>query len=129
MGVGTAYPITDLVDLPPAIVSHDSPRPLADGEYQGPQFRGPKFIEFGLEIEGTSEADLVLKVETLKTAWQPLSVNVGLEINTPYLGARLWTGRPFDLVGITYSQAATAGWLMQGIRCRFKAGNPVSTAA
>jgi hypothetical protein len=127
IGRGTNYPIIDF-DIEQTTVAHDLNRLLADGEYQGPQFAGPIFVSFTLNVRGTTEANLFSNLATLSAAW-PLSnaTDDTLEFNLPSYGARTLSGRVthFDPPRITNDMRV--GLTIFGVRCQFKAGTPTWT--
>lgn len=128
IGDGTAYQFVDPgIHVSQEIRSHDLARLLADGDFQGPQFAGPIFIDWEMEIEGTSTSDLFAKIEALAAAWGPSSTDLTLEVNLPSTGSRTIQGRVSNFDRGTFGQTSSFGFLQTGVAGQFKAGTPTWT--
>lgn len=130
MGRGTNYPFVDGggVDIPtPDIRTNDLERLFAAGDYQGPQYAGPVYVNLTMNVVGTSEATLFANLDTLVTAWIPATSDITFELNLPSYGARTISGRPnrFEVPPITGDMRRT--WRIYGVRAQFKAGTPTWT--
>jgi hypothetical protein len=127
MGGASDYTIVEFDITPAVIVSNDLPKLLADGEFQGAQFRGPVLVTLTMNVTGTSQADLLGNIDALATAWRPASSNLTFVVRVPQLGKRSVEGRPIEFEVPPFSSETLPSLTVFGVRAQFKAGDPTWT--
>lgn len=127
MGNST-FPIVSVDISPPTLISHDLPKLLDDGEFQGSQYEGAQYVTLTMNVTGSSESNLISNLDTLKTAWAKASSDLTFVIRLPSWGKRSIQGRPAHALDVPQieSQQLTA-LLIRGVRAQFKAGDPTWT--
>lgn len=127
MGNST-FPIVTVDVSPPPLISHDVPKLLDDGEFQGSQFQGAQYVTLTMNVTGTSESNLIANLDTLKTAWAKATSDLTFVLRLPNWGKRSIAGRPahaLDVPPIESQQLAAL--TIRGVRAQFKAGTPTWT--
>lgn len=129
MGGSSNYGITAIEITPPDIRSHDLPKLLTDGEFQGPQDKGPIYVTLTMNVTGTSETNLIANLDTLETAWAKSSTDLTFVLRLPNWGKRSVSGRPFlySVPPLVPAETRTPARTIRGVRAQFKAGTPTWT--
>ncbi|GGQ48833.1 phage distal tail protein [Streptomyces asoensis] len=89
-GPGTPYAVTALEGLDdlPEIRAEDVARPGQHGDYTGPDYTGPRTIQLGLGLRGSSPDDLRALTLALRAATQPQAQPAALSF--PDQGVLVW---------------------------------------
>lgn len=127
MGGASNYAITEIDITSPELVSNDLRRLLTDGDFQGAQYAGPQYVSLTMNVTGSTEANLIANLDTLKTAWAKAASDITFVLRIPQWGKRSLSGRPFRFeVPVIDGQQRIAKTIF-GVRAQFKAGTPTWT--